>query len=104
MGADSTSLLTELYDLCRTNRIEIYHLDKEGLGRFTDLVNRIRGRERYIEATDTLIVAYSIADKECRGLLTFDRNLIDSKYLKDLIAKHVRDRKGYTITDQPTTS
>ena len=54
-----------------------------------------------VEATDVLIVAYSLVDRRCKGLLTFDQNLIDSRSLKELIDECAQDRKGYTITDQP---
>jgi len=65
------------------------------------MVNQIKREERGIGATDVLIVAYSIVDRWCRGLLTFDQNLINSRGLKDLVSKHVKDRKGYIISDEP---
>jgi predicted nucleic acid-binding protein len=101
LGTSPTNLLSELYTFCTHSGVELYRLDAKRLGRFTDLVNRIKKKERYIEATDVLIVAYSIVDRRCKGLLTFDQNLINSRSLKELIDECAQDRKGYTITDQP---
>ena len=101
LGTDPMNLLNELYNQCQTGRIELHRLDKRSLGRFTDLVNRIKKRDPYIEAMDVLIVAYSMIDKKCRSLLTFEGKLINSRSLKDLIFEHIQDRKGYTITDRP---
>lgn len=94
--------LGDLLDFLNPSRgFEVFRLDRRGIGRFTDLVNMIKRKDRYIEPTDVLILAYSIADRDCRGLLTFERKLIDSKSLKDLIGKHAQDRKRFTITDYP---
>lgn len=38
-----------------------------------------------MKTNDAFILAYSMGEQECRGLLTFDSELINSKTLKDLI-------------------
>jgi len=43
----------------------------------------------------------SMADRDCRGLLTFERKLIESTGLLRFIAKEVTFKKGYLITDDP---
>jgi len=103
----SDSLPSRLVELVKTKKgIIIYRLDKKQLGRLTDLVSYIKGKikgakDRGIDGTDVLILAYSIVDRECRGLVTFDEALINSKSLKDLVKDRVKDRKTYTITDRP---
>lgn len=83
--------------------VTVYRLKREDLGRFTALVNHIKGKikgeERKIDGTDVQIVACSMVDRECRGLFTFDDKLITSKAIKDVIFDHVRNRKRYSITD-----
>ena len=54
--------------------VEIYSLRREEMKRFVDLLNRLRSSRREpgqaLEPTDCMIVAYSMTDKESRGLLT----------------------------------
>ena len=82
--------------------MEIYSLRKEEMKRFVDLLNRLRSRREpghAPEPTDCMIVAYSMADKKSRGLLTFDGKLIQSRRIKDVVERHLKDRKRFEVTD-----
>ena len=92
---------SRLPELIRKGDIDVSSVDKQRLGRFADMVNKVRKGDPYIEPTDVLIVARSIADKECKGLLTFERKLLESKGLKKVTGKHTQDRKAYSITEDP---
>jgi hypothetical protein len=75
--------------------VEIYSLRREEMKRFVDLLNRLRSKRepgRALEPTDCIIVACSTADKESRGLLTFDRKLIQSKRIKDAVERHLKEK------------
>jgi hypothetical protein len=40
-----------------------------------------------------------MADKESRGLLTFDGKLTQSRRIKDVVERHLKDRKRFEVTD-----
>jgi len=92
--------LSHFRKLVRDKTILVSPLEKRRLGRFTDLVNQLKKAEYLAGSTDVLIAAQSMADRECRGLLTFEDRLIHSMSLKDIIRTSVRDRK-FNITDDP---
>ncbi|MCD6511086.1 MAG: PIN domain-containing protein [Thaumarchaeota archaeon] len=89
-----------LKSIIEKNEFEIYRLDRGRLGRFTDLVSRLK-KDRKIDPTDVLILAYSMADKESKGLLTFDNKMIGSKIVTDVRKENLRDRKGFVVTNDP---
>jgi hypothetical protein len=89
-------------DLLSSLGVEIYSLGREEMKRFVDLLNRLRSRREpghALEPTDCMIVAYSMADKESRGLLTFDGKLTQSRRIKDVVERHLKDRKRFEVTD-----
>ena len=102
LAVSPDDLLREIKD----KKIIVCRLNKRQLGRYTDLVNKIRSKitksrkDRQIDATDIQILACSMVDKECKGLLTFDGPLINSKTLETLIKEHIQDRR-YVVTDYP---
>jgi hypothetical protein len=81
--------------------ISICNIPMKRLGRFVDLVSKIKSKNQRIDSNDILILACSISDKECKGLLTFDQELIYSKEIDYVVRSHVSDRKNFTITDRP---
>jgi len=98
-----SQLLDDLLGLIGDRTFAVCLLDKQHLGRYADLVNKIRTADPYIDSTDVLVVAHSMVDKECRGLLTFDGQVITSMGLKGVINQHLKDRKSFKITDDPKT-
>ncbi|MEM1689633.1 MAG: hypothetical protein QXX33_01210 [Candidatus Hadarchaeales archaeon] len=95
-----------LTDICQEflqYELEIYWLKKEGneIGRFINFVNDLRSRKGNgweIDPMDCMIVACSMADRESFGLLTFDKNLIESRRISEIVKKHP-DIKKFKITD-----
>ena len=89
-------------DLLSSLGVEIYGLRREEMKRFVDLVNRLRSRHEpghAPEPTDCMIVAYSMANRESHGLLTFDGKLIQSRRVEDVVERHLKDRKRFEVTD-----
>jgi len=93
-----------LFSLIKSGEIRVYGLERERVGKFLDFLGRINKKEqrneRPIPPPDSLIVAYSMVDRNCRGLLTFDSELIQSRRLKTLILNKLRYKK-FEITDRP---
>lgn len=98
LKGDPMSLLQGLWDHCKSNRFEMYYPSKEELRRYIDLVNHIRGSDRFIKPSDVLIIGQSMADKSCEFFLTFDSYLYESADLKKVIRGHTQYKKKYTIT------
>lgn len=102
LSAQAVSLLEVL---APKGLITVFRLERGRLGRFTDLVNRLkgglRGRARRIDAADIVILALSMADRECVGLLTLDQQLMENRHILTVAAKHTRDRRRFTITNNP---
>jgi hypothetical protein len=97
LNIDLNQLLSEV----TKERLVIGHVTKEDLMRFSNIIAQIRRVDKYPESTDVRIVAYSMADKDCQGLLTFERKLIESAGLKRFITDHVKFKRSYSITDDP---
>jgi hypothetical protein len=100
LRSDPMNLLQELWNRCKSNHFEMYCPSKEELRRYIDLVNRIRGTDRFIKPADALIIGQSMADKSCNFFLTFDRYLFESHDLEKVIRGHIQYKK-YTITSAP---
>lgn len=81
--------------------LEIGHVKEEDLMLYSNLIPQVRKADKLFESSDVRILAFSMADKDCRGLLTFERKLIDSAGIRRFIAKQVNFKKGHVITDDP---
>lgn len=101
VGARPDQLIWELYNELESRNLTLWLPERRHLGRITNIVNMVKRKDKHIDAMDVLIVAFSIADKECRGFLSFDRDVIQSRALKKLVEEHARDRKRFVITDWP---
>jgi hypothetical protein len=78
------------------------HVKRDDLRLYSNLVPKIWNADRYLEATDVRILAMSMADRGCGGLLTFEGKLIGNPSLLRFIAREVTFKKGYLITDDPS--
>jgi hypothetical protein len=77
------------------------HVRKEDMMLYSSSIPEIRKVDKYLESSDVRIIALSIADRDCRGLLTFERRLIDSAGLGKFIANEVTFKEGHFITGDP---
>lgn len=101
ISADRSQMVNELYDLIRGNsNIKIHRPRIQRLGRLTDLVTQIRKCDPLMKTNDVIILAYSMEEVQCKGLLTFDSGLIENGALKNLVNRQIRNRRGYTISDR----
>ena len=78
-------LLDYLAGLIEDQTFQVCALEESCIGQLGNLVSRIRQDDNRIEPMDVFIVAHSLIDMECRGLLTFERKQIDSLGLKQII-------------------
>jgi hypothetical protein len=62
-----------------TGGLEISYLRREDLSKFAELVQVLSARDKLLQPIDLMIVAFSVADPQCIGLLTFDATLYDNK-------------------------
>jgi hypothetical protein len=83
--------------------VEVYSLRREEVGRFSELLNFLRSPHREvggkpagdpIRPPDSLIVAYSMADRESFGLLTFDTDLLFSRRVAAVVGERMKNKKG----------
>jgi hypothetical protein len=103
LGVDPTSLLCALYGLLRSGEgMALCYVERSHIGRFCDLVNRIRTKDTYLKPGDCLILAHAMSDKDCSGFLTFDGEIIRSVGLKNVIRECLRDRKKFEIANEPS--
>lgn len=82
-------------------RLAVGHVKEDDLMLYSNLIARIRKVDKFPESSDVRILAFAMADRNCRGLLTFERKLIESTNLQRFIAKQVNFKKGHLITDDP---
>ncbi len=82
-------------------KMTVGHVKERDLRHYSNLVPKVRGADRYLESTDVRILAMSMADRDCRGLLTFEGKLIENPGLLKFIAKEMTFKKNYLITDDP---
>jgi hypothetical protein len=92
------TLICNLYHRIKDKEFTICWVERSELRQFLKLVDDIRTAVDRIQPSDVLIVAQSMVDARCRGLLTFDGEMIDSVRLKDVISKN---RPGFIVTDDP---
>jgi hypothetical protein len=85
----------------RKGKLGVRHVEERDLMLYSNLIPKIRKADRLLESSDVRILALSMADRECRGLLTFERKLIESAGLRRFIDREVNFKKGYFITDDP---
>jgi len=98
---DPEALLSHaLFKIKQRTTISICVLPIEKLSRFISLIGHIKSKNQRIDFTDVIILACSLADEECRCLLTFDQELIQNKDINDVVKKETKDRKGFLITDR----
>jgi len=57
-------------------------------------------KDKLLEEMDGIIVANAIASSECRGLLTFDKKLINNKTINDT-NRAINRSEGIVITSDP---
>ena len=77
------------------------HVNRDDLRHYSDLIVKIWKVDSYLESTDVRILAMSIADRESRGLLTFEGELLSNPALLKFIAREVNFKRGHLITDDP---
>lgn len=99
LGVKKGLPLERLPNVLDRERIEVYSLKREEVNEFINIVNHLRSRHlegEELHPPDCLIVAYSMTDRESRGLLTFDRNLIENRRIPEI--KRLKRRK-FEVTD-----
>lgn|GEM_PF-2949310 len=105
----STEPFPDFFATLKELGVEVYSLKREEVGRFSELLNFLRSPHREvggkpagdpIRPPDSLIVAYSMADRESSGLLTFDTDLLFSKRVAVVVRERIRNRKGFRVTDR----
>lgn len=94
-------LLNDLAGLIEDETFQVHSLEESCIGQLGALASRIRQDDNRIEPMDVFIVAHSFIDVECRGLLTFERNLIDSLGLKRMIDASPAPKNRFQITSMP---
>jgi predicted nucleic acid-binding protein len=82
-------------------KIVVGHVKLEDLRHYSSLVAKVSGVDSYLESTDVRILAMSIADRDCKGLLTFEGKLLGNPALLTFIAREVNFKRGHLITDDP---
>jgi predicted nucleic acid-binding protein len=92
-------VIVEFYDSLRRNRYEITGVAPSDTDGFVELSKELRGVEGYIGQTDVLIVAHSMVDAECMGLLTFADDLISNPTIDAVKRKRVN--REFVITSDP---
>jgi len=84
--------------------VEVYSLKREEVKGFGELLNQLRSRHGKVgdplRPPDSLIVAYSMADQESFGLLTFDTDLLFSRRVAVVVEERIRNKKGFEVTDR----
>jgi len=102
-------ILAGFFAELKKQEVEVYSLKREEVGRFSDLLNHLRSRRRKIggkpagdplRPPDSLIVAYSMADPESFGLLTFDTDLLFSQRVTVVVEEKIRNKKRFEVTDR----
>lgn len=77
------------------------HVEPDNLRHYSSLVAKVHRVDGYLESTDVRILAMSITDRRCMGLLTFEGKLLGNPALLKFIAREVTFKKGHLITDDP---
>ena len=78
------------------------NVSEKDLRLYASLVPKIWKADKLLESTDVRIIALSMADRDCEGLLTFERKLIESTGLRKFIENEVTFKRCYLITDDPS--
>lgn len=99
----SPELLTDLADFIEDGKLEVCYVEAHKVGRYTDLLLKVRHEVQGedVGSTDVLILAHCMTDIDCKGLLTFDDDILTSKGIKKVLQEHVRNRRRPIITDDP---
>ena len=95
----TSSIVDNLFTRVKSKDFSVCEVTLSELPAYSTLANAIRQEDYEIEPTDALIIAHSMADAQCRGLLTFENKLIQSEGITRARAKHLKGRK-YTITSK----
>ncbi|MEM2011728.1 MAG: hypothetical protein QXE69_08260 [Nitrososphaerota archaeon] len=82
------------------SRFEIAWPSREEFNVFCEIIDKLSDEDQRLESMDCLIVALALANPDCRGLLTFDKNLINNKVVLKLSKRVVRKR-DFLVTDDP---
>jgi hypothetical protein len=82
-------------------KIVVGHVADEDLRHYSNLIREIRKADKVPESCDVRILAFSLGDRNCQGLLTFDRGLIESVGLRRYAVKHAGAKRKYVITENP---
>jgi hypothetical protein len=98
LGESNETLLCNLYERVKSRQFAICWVQRSDIAKFLGLVDEVRNADYQLEPSDTLIIAQSLVDAKCRGLLTFDGPMMDSVGLKNVIKKH---RPQFVVTDKP---
>lgn len=83
--------------------LEVAYLKRELLADFSSILRDLVERDERLEPIDCMIAAFSIASPECCGLLTFDRELVENKVIKDIIRERYPSRE-FLVTSDPRRS
>jgi hypothetical protein len=93
--------LGEVTRYLQEEKIAVGHVEPDDLRHYSSMVAKIHRVDRYLESTDVRILAMSITDRRCMGLLTFEGKLLGNPALLKFIANEVNFKKGHLITDDP---
>lgn len=93
-------LFAELLTRLGSGEVQTCPIPEERLGELSDLIRQIRSHDRMIGTTDVMLLACAMLDQECRTFLTFDSDMIGSRGLTKLIAKHVAPKRRFRIADR----
>lgn len=90
----SNSIVMNFYGHLQQNHFKICRVGDPIV--YSQLVSEIRNADTWIESTDVLVIAHSMATADCRAFLTFEGKLIESNGLKRVMDKH---SLSFTIAD-----
>lgn len=85
----------------KEEEIVVGHVQPDDLRHYSSMVAKIHTADSYLESTDVRILAMSITNRECIGLLTFEGKLLGNPALLKFITEEVNFKKGHLITDDP---
>jgi predicted nucleic acid-binding protein len=92
------TLICSFRERVKNREFAIRWVQASDLEQFLKLACEIKNADYGLEPSDALIIAQSLVDAKCRGLLTFDGDMMASVGVKDVVRKH---RAGFVITDKP---
>ena len=90
---------SQLVEGMQKGKVQVFRPDKYCIPRFSKLVEEINKYYWNIESMDMLILACGMVDDSCKGLLSFERKLIDNRGLVQVNESQYGNAK-FTVSDQ----